>query len=72
MEELEQICKKASQFLIEESMIGWKEYELEVMRDRIGNCIVVCGIENMDPMGVHTGDSITVTPIQTLQIKSIS
>jgi carbamoyl-phosphate synthase large subunit len=52
--------------LIEESLIGWKEFELEVMRDKIDNAMVVCSIENMDPMGVHTGDSITVAPIQTL------
>ena len=52
--------------LIEESLIGWKEFELEVMRDRAGNAVIVCSIENMDPMGVHTGDSITVAPIQTL------
>ena len=52
--------------LIEESLIGWKEFEMEVMRDRAGNAVVVCSIENMDPMGVHTGDSITVAPIQTL------
>ena len=52
--------------LIEASLIGWKEFEMEVMRDRAGNAVVVCSIENMDPMGVHTGDSITVAPIQTL------
>ena len=52
--------------LIEESPIGWKEFEMEVMRDRAGNAVIVCSIENMDPMGVHTGDSITVAPIQTL------
>ncbi len=52
--------------LIEESLIGWKEYEMEVMRDRAGNAVIVCSIENMDPMGVHTGDSITVAPILTL------
>ena len=52
--------------LVEESLIGWKEYEMEVMRDRAGNAVIVCSIENMDPMGVHTGDSITVAPIQTL------
>jgi len=52
--------------LIEESLIGWKEFEMEVMRDRAGNAVIVCSIENMDPMGVHTGDSITVAPIQTL------
>ena len=52
--------------LVEESLIGWKEFEMEVMRDRAGNAVIVCSIENMDPMGVHTGDSITVAPIQTL------
>jgi carbamoyl-phosphate synthase large subunit len=52
--------------LVEESLLGWKEYELEVMRDRADNAVIVCGIENLDPMGVHTGDSITVAPIQTL------
>ena len=52
--------------LVEESLIGWKEYEMEVMRDKAGNAVIVCSIENMDPMGVHTGDSITVAPIQTL------
>ena len=52
--------------LIEESLIGWKEFEMEVMRDKAGNAVIVCSIENMDPMGVHTGDSITVAPIQTL------
>jgi len=55
-----------SEILIEESIAGWKEYELEIMRDRADNCVVVCSIENVDPMGVHTGDSITVAPIQTL------
>ena len=55
-----------SEVLIEESLLGWKEYEMEVMRDRNDNCVVVCSIENLDPMGVHTGDSITVAPIQTL------
>jgi carbamoyl-phosphate synthase large subunit len=55
-----------SQILIERSIAGWKEYELEVMRDRADNCVVVCSIENLDPMGVHTGDSITVAPAQTL------
>jgi carbamoyl-phosphate synthase large subunit len=54
------------QVLIDQSVIGWKEFELEVVRDRKDNCVIVCGIENMDPMGVHTGDSITVAPIQTL------
>lgn len=55
-----------SEVLIEESIVGWKEFELEVMRDRADNCVVVCSIENFDPMGVHTGDSITVAPAQTL------
>ncbi len=55
-----------SEILIEESIVGWKEFELEVMRDRADNCVVVCSIENLDPMGVHTGDSITVAPSQTL------
>lgn len=71
--ELEEKCQRAFRFsqglLLEESIIGWKEYELELMRDKLGNCIVVCGIENVDPMGVHTGDSITVAPIQTLTDK---
>jgi carbamoyl-phosphate synthase large subunit len=57
------------QVLIDQSVIGWKEYELEVVRDKKDNCIIVCGIENIDPMGVHTGDSITVAPIQTLSDK---
>src|SRR5690606_18620365 len=55
-----------SEILIERSIAGWKEFELEVMRDRADNCVVVCSIENLDPMGVHTGDSITVAPAQTL------
>jgi carbamoyl-phosphate synthase large subunit len=55
-----------SRILIERSIVGWKEFELEVMRDRMDNCVVVCSIENLDPMGVHTGDSITVAPAQTL------
>ncbi|MEC9440007.1 MAG: carbamoyl-phosphate synthase large subunit [Myxococcota bacterium] len=55
-----------SQVLIDQSLLGWKEYELEVMRDRADNVVIICGIENIDPMGVHTGDSITVAPIQTL------
>ena len=54
------------QVLIEESVLGWKEYELEVMRDQADNVVVICSIENFDPMGVHTGDSITVAPAQTL------
>ncbi|UCH53361.1 MAG: carbamoyl-phosphate synthase large subunit, partial [Pseudomonadota bacterium] len=57
------------ELLIEESIIGWKEFEMEVVRDRADNCIIVCSIENFDPMGVHTGDSITVAPIQTLTDK---
>jgi carbamoyl-phosphate synthase large subunit len=56
----------SGQALIEESLIGWKEFELEVMRDKLDNAIIVCSIENIDPMGVHTGDSITVAPVQTL------
>ncbi len=67
-EELERLCQ-GGELLIEESLIGWKEFELEVIRDRKGNCIVVCGIENIDPMGIHTGDSLTVAPIQTLTDK---
>ena len=55
-----------SEVLIEESLLGWKEFEMEVMRDRKGNAVIVCSIENLDPMGVHTGDSITIAPIQTL------
>jgi carbamoyl-phosphate synthase large subunit len=55
-----------NEILVEESVLGWKEYELEVMRDRKGNAVIVCSIENLDPMGVHTGDSITVAPVQTL------
>ena len=55
-----------SEILIEKSILGWKEYELEVMRDRADNCVIICSIENLDPMGVHTGDSITVAPAQTL------
>ena len=58
-----------SELLIEESLIGWKEYEMEVVRDKADNCIIVCSIENLDPMGVHTGDSITVAPAQTLTDK---
>ena len=52
--------------LLEESILGWKEYELELMRDRADNVVIVCSIENLDPMGVHTGDSITVAPAMTL------
>ncbi len=55
-----------SEILVEESLLGWKEYEMEVMRDSADNCVVICSIENLDPMGVHTGDSITVAPAQTL------
>ena len=58
-----------TEVLVEESVVGWKEYEMEVVRDRADNCIIVCGIENVDPMGVHTGDSITVAPILTLTDK---
>jgi carbamoyl-phosphate synthase large subunit len=71
-EEFVEICKRGleasptSELLIEESLLGWKEYEMEVVRDRKDNCIIVCSIENLDPMGVHTGDSITVAPAQTL------
>jgi carbamoyl-phosphate synthase large subunit len=67
-EEFEAICKRGleasptSELLIEESLIGWKEFEMEVVRDRRDNCIIVCSIENLDPMGIHTGDSITVAP----------
>ncbi|MEM1057724.1 MAG: carbamoyl-phosphate synthase large subunit [Verrucomicrobiota bacterium] len=74
-EEFEQIVRNGldlspvNEVLIEESMLGWKEYEMEVMRDNADNCVVVCSIENLDPMGVHTGDSITVAPIQTLTDK---
>ena len=74
-EEFETICKRGieasptSELLIEESLIGWKEYEMEVVRDRADNCIIVCSIENLDPMGIHTGDSITVAPAQTLTDK---
>ena len=71
-EEFTEICERGleasptHELLIEESLIGWKEYEMEVVRDRKDNCIIVCSIENLDPMGVHTGDSITVAPSQTL------
>ena len=58
-----------SEVLIEESVLGWKEFEMEVVRDTADNCIIVCSIENMDPMGVHTGDSITVAPALTLTDK---
>ncbi|MBV8501247.1 MAG: carbamoyl-phosphate synthase large subunit [Paucibacter sp.] len=74
-EEFEEICKRGldlsptNELLIEESLIGWKEYEMEVVRDKADNCIIVCSIENLDPMGIHTGDSITVAPAQTLSDK---
>ena len=74
-EEFETICKRGleasptSELLIEESLLGWKEFEMEVVRDKADNCIIVCSIENLDPMGVHTGDSITVAPAQTLSDK---
>ena len=74
-EEFETICKRGleasptNELLIEESLLGWKEYEMEVVRDTADNCIIVCSIENLDPMGVHTGDSITVAPAQTLSDK---
>ena len=74
-EEFEIICKRGleasptNELLIEESLLGWKEYEMEVVRDTADNCIIVCSIENLDPMGVHTGDSITVAPAQTLTDK---
>ena len=58
-----------TEVLIEESLLGWKEYEMEVVRDRADNCIIICSIENVDPMGVHTGDSITVAPALTLTDK---
>ena len=75
MEEFSEICKRGleasptRELLIEESLIGWKEFEMEVVRDSKDNCIIVCSIENLDPMGVHTGDSITVAPSQTLTDK---
>src|SRR6187551_563101 len=74
-EEFETICKRGldlsptNELLIEESLIGWKEFEMEVVRDKADNCIIVCSIENLDPMGIHTGDSITVAPAQTLTDK---
>ena len=75
MEEFMQICNRGlelsptHELLIEESLLGWKEFEMEVVRDKADNCIIVCSIENFDPMGVHTGDSITVAPAQTLTDK---
>ncbi|MGB5679933.1 MAG: carbamoyl-phosphate synthase large subunit [Gammaproteobacteria bacterium] len=74
-EEFEEICQRGldlspvNELLIEESILGWKEYEMEVVRDHKDNCIIVCSIENFDPMGIHTGDSITVAPSQTLTDK---
>ncbi len=74
-EEYEELARRALQLspthtvLVEESVLGWKEYELEVMRDRNDNVVIICSIENVDPMGIHTGDSITVAPIQTLTDK---
>src|SRR5712671_6643448 len=74
-EEFVAICERGleasptHELLIEESVIGWKEFEMEVVRDRKDNCIIVCSIENVDPMGIHTGDSITVAPAQTLTDK---
>ncbi|MCP5517200.1 MAG: carbamoyl-phosphate synthase large subunit [Verrucomicrobiales bacterium] len=74
-EEFEELAKRGidlspvNEVLIEESLLGWKEFEMEVMRDRKDNCVIICSIENFDPMGVHTGDSITVAPIQTLTDK---
>ncbi|WP_371195882.1 carbamoyl-phosphate synthase large subunit [Glaciecola sp. SC05] len=75
IDEFNEICARGldlsptSELLIDESLIGWKEYEMEVVRDKADNCIIVCTIENFDPMGVHTGDSITVAPAQTLTDK---
>jgi carbamoyl-phosphate synthase large subunit len=74
-EEFTEICERGldasptNELLIEESLLGWKEFEMEVVRDKNDNCIIVCSIENLDPMGVHTGDSITVAPAQTLTDK---
>jgi len=74
-EEFISICERGldasptNELLIEESLLGWKEYEMEVVRDSADNCIIICSIENLDPMGVHTGDSITVAPAQTLSDK---
>ena len=76
-EEFEEICARGldlsptNELLIDESLLGWKEYEMEVVRDKNDNCIIVCSIENFDPMGVHTGDSITVAPAQTLTDKEL-
>ena len=74
-DEFEEICHRGldlspvSELLVEESVLGWKEYEMEVVRDCKDNCIIICSIENLDPMGIHTGDSITVAPAQTLTDK---
>ena len=74
-QEFEEICKRGldlsptKELLVEESILGWKEYEMEVVRDKNDNCIIICSIENLDPMGIHTGDSITVAPAQTLTDK---
>ncbi len=74
-EEFDEICRRGldasptNELLIEESILGWKEFEMEVVRDHADNCIIICSIENFDPMGVHTGDSITVAPAQTLTDK---
>jgi carbamoyl-phosphate synthase large subunit len=74
-EEFEEICRRGldlsptNELLIDESLIGWKEFEMEVVRDRKDTCIIICAIENLDPMGIHTGDSITVAPAQTLPAK---
>jgi carbamoyl-phosphate synthase large subunit len=74
-DEFDEICERGldlsptNELLIEESILGWKEFEMEVVRDRKDNCIIICSIENLDPMGVHTGDSITVAPAQTLTDK---
>ena len=74
-EEYEEICLRgldlspSNELLIDESLLGWKEYEMEVVRDKNDNCIIICSIENFDPMGIHTGDSITVAPAQTLTDK---
>jgi len=76
-EEFEEICARGldlsptNELLIDESLLGWKEYEMEVVRDKNDNCIIICSIENFDPMGVHTGDSITVAPAQTLTDKEL-
>jgi carbamoyl-phosphate synthase large subunit len=74
-DEFDEICRRGldlspvSELLVEESILGWKEYEMEVVRDKNDNCIIICSIENLDPMGIHTGDSITVAPAQTLTDK---